>query len=142
MKLTPTQRAILEHRLSADTVPSVLASSTASEAADKVGEYGTPAWNATYDRVEAETLPGFENAAQVVKRMVNSLDLPLESLTPAEMAVVIDCLEGSTFFADEEDAIARGYTTASKARHAHTAAAYLAQAIELVTGNRVDQTAI
>jgi hypothetical protein len=142
MKLTPTQAGFLDHRLSAETVADVIASTHASEAADKAGEYGTPAWVAEFERVEKEKLPVYEAANAAVAKMVHSKELPLESMTLAEMEVLIDCIEGSTYFANEEDAIASGEITKSKSWHTHTAVDYLVQAIETVTGERINRDAI
>lgn len=138
MKLTPTQYAILDHRLSAETIPEVLASTVASEAAEKVARYGTDGWNAVYDRVESENLPRFRSAHTEVIKMIEKRDLPLETLTPDQLAVAIDCLEGSTFFADWEDRIACGESTKSKLNTAHKAADQLESALSVVAGRDVE----
>lgn len=115
MKLTPTQYLILEHRISGGTIAEVLAD--------------TEDLNVTYDEAQI--------AVDAVEKMINSRNLPLETLTPLELEVVIDCLDGSTFFASADNAIACGEYTRSKLNTALKAAAELEDAVSKVAGRRV-----
>jgi hypothetical protein len=87
MKLTPTQYELIDHRLSlgAELFVEVLM--------DHAEE---PPWT------EAEVSSAWEAVNQQVARRV----VTLEKLTPCELEIFCDCLEGSTFFCDREDAVA------------------------------------
>lgn len=105
MRLTPTQLAILLHRLE---LADCLADCFSSEL---VGE---PGYDARYNEVES--------AASDLCLYVRRNGCWPDALTPLQLEILVDCLEGSTWFADEEDAIARGDLTKSKSRTAHKAA--------------------
>ncbi len=112
MKLTPSQKALLQHRLSADVIAGCLA-----------------------DTEELKiSLAEAEEAERKISAWVEAGQLPLEQMNKVEIEVVRDCLDGSTFFADEDDNIALGYTTRGKQRTFHKAADQLEAEILRVTG--------
>lgn len=115
MKLTKTQIDLLDHHLSAGVIAEVLAE--------------------TEDL--AISLAEAEKAVDTVDRMVASGDLPLESLSRVELEVVIDCLEGSTYFCGEGDAIALGETTRGRQAERHKAANALEKAVSAAAGRQV-----
>lgn len=116
MKLTKTQIDILDHHLSSGCVADVLADTE---------ELGI-------------SLNAAERAVANVERMVATGELPLESLTREEREVVIDCLEGSTYFCDWDDAIALGESTRGKQLEAHKAANSLEKILSTTFGRRVE----
>ncbi len=99
MKLTPIQKDILLHRLDSGCIAEVLVES----------DYMTDLYSA-------------EAAVDSVTVKVKSGVLDLESMPQTECWVLEDCLDGSTYFADEDYAIERNQTTKSKSRTAHKAA--------------------
>lgn len=116
MKLTTIQADILDHRLGSGCVADVLADTE---------ELGI-------------SLEEAESAVASVERMIKSGDLPLESLTRIEREVLIDCLDGSTYFCDEGDAIALGETTRGKQLACHKAANALESAFGKAFGRDVE----
>ena len=119
MKLTPTQIDILDHRMS-------LGAEHIAECIWSNEEFDPPTTQA-----EAEA------ACASVEKMLLAGFIPLESLTLAERRVMDDLLDGSTYFANEEDAIALGETTRSKSRTRHKAADELETAFTAAFGERV-----
>lgn len=115
MKLTPTQIAILDHRLSTGNIPDVLA---------ETEELGI-------------SLAEAEAAAASVARMIEAREIPMEKLSRAEQEVLADCIEGSTYFCDELDAIALGQTTRGKQYRHHAAADHLEKAFSIAFGRRI-----
>lgn len=115
MKLTKTQIDILDHRLSSGCVADCLADTE---------ELGI-------------SLTDAECAVEKIKRMVKEGEIPLESLTPTELEVVIDCLDGSTYFANADDAVTLHETTRGAVLEAHKAATRLEAEISKAAGRRV-----
>ncbi len=116
MKITPTQAAILEHRLSAGTIPEVFADS----------EPPVPI---------SET----EKAVVEVEGFIALRFLPFETMTKLELEVIIDCLDGSTFFGGggAEDAVAEGTLSRSKLQRWHKAADELEEMVSKAAGHPV-----
>lgn len=98
MNLNPTEKELLQHRLD---VPDALA-----------------------DALEEEfSHPYVEECARVLaKALRTSADLDFSKLSACQLALLKDCIEGSTFFADAEDAVAAGTTTRSQLMHWQKAA--------------------
>jgi len=111
--LTPTEREILMHRLDSGCVADVLFES------------------------DLAPLDEAENAVHRVTNFVKARTLPLEDLTTLELAVVEDCLDGCTYFADCDDAMARNQTTRAKVRGWHKAADALEEAVSKAVGHQV-----
>lgn len=113
MKITPTQRMILEHRLDAGVIPDVLAES------------------------EICTVEQGEIACASIERMLRENEIKFEILTQWELEVVIDCLDGSAFFANSKDAVALGEISKSQLNTMHKAADQLQDEILKTTGRKV-----
>lgn len=112
-KLTPTEREILMHRLESGCIADVLFES------------------------DVAPLDEAENAVHRVTNFVKESALPLEDFTRLELEVVEDCLDGSTYFADYDDAMARNQTTRSKVRKWNKAADDLEDAVSKAVGHPV-----
>ena len=117
MKLTKTQLGILMHRLElADCIADCFSS-------ELVGE---PCYQEKYNEVECA-------AVGLCLRIRNTDKIP-ESLTPLEIEILVDCLDGSTFFADEKDSVERGEITKSQSAAACAAANSLGVIISRIAG--------
>lgn len=79
-------------------------------------------------------------AIQSVARMVEGRELPLENLTRIESLIVVDCLDGCTYFAGSEDAVVLQEISRSQLRAMHRAADELEEAVSQVVGQRVNCT--
>lgn len=115
MKLASLEIDILEHRLSSGSIAECLAD---TEELD-------------ISLVEAEA------AVAQVMADVKAGNLPLYTYSRIELEVVIDCLDGSTYFAGSDDAVAEGNLTRQKLTAQHKAADTLESAVSLVAGRRV-----
>ena len=122
MKLTPTENEILLHRLA---VPDALAD-TLTDCAE--GE--SPALpDVSREYVE-------QVAAELHEAMQARAFIP-SVLTPTERAILADCVEGSTFFGNIEDAVALGEVSKSKAARQVAAMESLAEKIGRLIGRQV-----
>ena len=89
--LTPTELEILKHRLD---VPDALA--------DAIAEENGFEWDDVSDTAE-----------RLSKRIELDHGFVSDQLTVLERIILIDCLDGSTFFGSAEDAVGCGEVTAS-----------------------------
>jgi hypothetical protein len=94
VNLSPVEFEIVEHRLA---VPDALAECLSDD----------PEASFTHDEVYAAVL-------QLTKQLETTRSFDTGTLRPVEKAILIDCLEGSTFFADSEDAAASGEVSRGK----------------------------
>ena len=106
---------LLNHRLESGTIPGVLADSDIGICED--------------DAIHAEGS---------VTTLVQSGEIDLRKLDMVQLALFRDALEGTTYFANEEDAIASGETTKAKMRTAHKAADRLEEAFKSETGRTLE----
>lgn len=78
-----------------------------------------------------------ECAVKVIEGCVKMGELPLEKLNPLEFAVIVDCLDGSTFFADSNDAVTSKQITNQKLTAWHKAANELEKQVSEVAGREI-----
>lgn len=99
MRLNPTKRELLLHRLDSDVIQDCLLDS----------DLEPP--------VSEEELD--EAVACLTSRVINEAEIDLKALNYVERLVFIDALEGSTFSAGLEDAVATGDISKGKALTIH-----------------------
>jgi hypothetical protein len=111
---TPTEQAILLHRATLhDCLGEVYAHTTWKE-----GE--------SDERFNALIEEGMASAIRM-ERVIGMGSVNLDALTPVELFVLCDCLDGSTYFASADDAVARGDVTWGKMESHRQAAARLVE---------------
>lgn len=117
---TKTEQEILLHRATLhDCLGEVYAHTKWADAED-AGEKPT---DEQFDKWIDE---GMKAAAQI-ERCIELGSVNLEALTPVELFVLQDCLDGSTYFASADNAIASGEVTWGKVESHRQAAARLVE---------------
>jgi hypothetical protein len=114
IEFTKTEQAILLHRATLH---------------DCLGEvYAHTTWNeGDSDEHFIELIEEGEKAAAQIERAINLGSVNLDALTPIELFVLQDCLDGSTYFASADNAVACGETTWGKVESHRQAAARLVE---------------
>jgi hypothetical protein len=118
MNLTASHQEILLHRLDSGAIADCLADTEELQ----------------ISREDAE------NATLEVTKMVKSGRIYLDQLGYAQKEVLIDCLEGSTFFAGWEDAVATRETTRGRMLNLFKAAVELEEAFTAAFGRQINCT--
>jgi hypothetical protein len=119
MKLRKYHDEILRHRLDADCTVECLLDYAEGEAPI------------------AHSPEAAEAAVGEIYRMLDAGEIDFGCLSRLAVEVLVDCIEGSTFFADENQAIAMGEWTKARSRAAHAAADELEKWISEAAGRRV-----
>ena len=117
--LTPTENKLIEHRASA------LASYVWIEIVNDCDDLTQFAATAEAD-------------AEMVWQASLAGKLDIANLTPGQLAVLIDCMEGATFFADSDDACASGQVSRSTLYRWHAAADALEAKVSAAAERRVN----
>jgi len=121
MRITKIKFDILKHRLDTDVVGDVLAETMATNVADaQVKDVNSPAWTKVWDETQYPALVRFRGAARSLDvQIVLGHDLKIKYLPADELECLIDCVEGSTYFAGMDDAVSSKQMTKSAATAAH-----------------------
>ncbi|CAH2606313.1 conserved protein of unknown function (plasmid) [Rhodovastum atsumiense] len=124
VQLTLAEAELLEHRLS---IPDCIADAIGDYREDEDGNEVPCPW--TRDQIEASTRGLL---AQVESRRCIDLtdDLAVE--------IAEDCMSGSTFFADIDDAVATGELTKEQAAAYRSAAKSLCRKLSKAAGRKLD----
>jgi hypothetical protein len=109
IKLTDNEYEILDHRLSlVQCLAEVYADTLAIEAEDAGVAFADEQYHAAYTLAE--------NAAEKLwETLGRTRQIDADALTDVEKFALADCLDGSTFFCDMDDAVFEGELTKGKA---------------------------